>query len=151
MNAAAHSRVNPGRMARRHTGRQRAVRGPERQCGDKRSAGQNRERADTTRMKRGFAALELSLHEILLQSLRGAILSAERKARLEQPAGQPAINSRLRDWIRLRGRAPVQTLPAPSTGPGKARNLKPRAGLPSQKPPPAPAKTGSWSYRRAER
>src|SRR5580704_15048687 len=107
MNAAAHSRVNPGRMARRPTGRQRAVRGPERQGGDKRSAGQNRNRrAGTLRMKRGFAALELSLHEILLQSLRGAILGAEKKARLEQPAGQPAINSRLRDWIRLRGRGP---------------------------------------------
>src|SRR5580700_9293365 len=139
-------------MARRPTGRQRAVRGPERQGGDKRSAGQNRNRrAGTLCMKRGFAALELSLHEILLQSLRGAILSAERKARLGQPAGQPAINSRLRDWIRLRGRGPARTLPAPPTGPGKARNLKPRADLRLQTPPPAPPRTGSWSCRRSER
>jgi hypothetical protein len=72
---ATPARVNSGGMARRPTGRKRQVRGEERQRSNERSAGQNRDgQAGVTSTKRGFAALELRLHDILLQSLQRAIL-----------------------------------------------------------------------------
>jgi hypothetical protein len=98
MNAAAASRcrVNPGGMARPSTSRQRPVRGRERQD----SAGQNRDgQSDVAYAKSGFAALDVSLHDILLQSLDAQVWR-RKKARLGPLARQSAPNSRVRDWLR---------------------------------------------------
>jgi hypothetical protein len=81
MNAAAAAatpscRVNPSGTAP-PARRKRPVRGAERQYSEERNAGENRERsADAAYARRGSAALELSLHDILLQSLQSAIWSA---------------------------------------------------------------------------
>jgi hypothetical protein len=152
MNApAAPCRVNAGRMAgpacpKRH------VWGAERQCCDDWNAGQDPDRpADAAHARRGFAALEVSSHDILLQSLRGAIWSTRRKVGL---ANRP-VNPRKPHEFAIASACPngasPERLPAIDGHVRQGANVKPRAGSRSQRPPPTRPRTASWSCRRSGR
>jgi hypothetical protein len=149
--AAAPCRVNPGGMAGPACSKRR-VWGAERQCCDERNAGQDRDRpADAAPAPRGFAAPEVRLHDILLQSLRRAIWSTRRKVGLANRPVNPRKPHEFAIASACANEALPERLPAIDGHVRQGANVKPRAGSRSQRPPPARPRPASWSCRRSGR
>ena len=121
-------------------------RGAERDCDDQRGADQDRDRAaDVRHGKRGLAASEVRLHDILLQSLQRKVRDGA-EARLGQRPRQPAQTHEF-----AIGPARREALNQLDRCAPPVRNVNLRAGLRSQIRRPALSRTISWLCRQSER